>query len=118
MNGANTLNELTEAGWIYEQNLLPCLRIAASETGTQCDGDDWDAIRFGLKGTSDVDDRWFDYMLSGANANLDLSCALDDGNTSAGIIHLRFRNLADKTIAAKLSTILSICSEYTFTDRG
>lgn len=108
---------MTKEGWIYEQNLLPCLQIAASETGTKFDGDDWDAIRSGLQGTSDIDDRWFDYLLSGANVNLDLSCALDDGDRSTGIIHIRFRNLPDKIIAAKLSTILSICSEYTFTDR-
>jgi len=116
MAGTNTLNAMTESSWIYEQNFQPCLRIAASETDTQFDSDDWDAIGFGLKGTSDIKDRWFDYTLNGAKSTLDFSCALDDGDTSTGIIHIRFRNLDDRIVAAKLSTLLAICSEYTFTD--
>lgn len=116
MAGAKIPNEMTEAGWIFDRNFLPCLRIAAAETATQFDGDDWEAIRFGLKGTSDTEGRWFDYTLGGVKSNLDFSCALDDGDTSTGIVHLRFHELPDPIIAAKLSTILSICSEYTFTD--
>ena len=35
--------------------------------GYEFDSDDWEAIRFGLEGTDEEAERWFDYDLLGLN---------------------------------------------------
>jgi hypothetical protein len=105
---------MTQGHWIFDQNLKHCLSIAAGDLGVGFDDDDWTAVRFGLQGTSDLNDQWFSYTLTNGTRHVDFECALDDGDNSSGIVHIRFINLSDSDVVARLSTVLGICSQYTF----
>ena len=105
---------INEAGWIYAENLLHCLTLVAGEAAVNFDEDDWIAIEAGLEGTSDTADRWFDYKLATSNYQVDLQLSKDDGDDSTGITHVRFKGLPDEVIAARVSTVLSICSQHRF----
>ena len=56
---------MTKNGWIWENNLLAFLLILSNIGSYTFDQSDWEAIDYGLVGTSDEDDVWFDYKLEG-----------------------------------------------------
>ncbi|MBK1856587.1 hypothetical protein JO972_16605 [Verrucomicrobiaceae bacterium 5K15] len=99
--------------WIYHLNLRPCIALAADVIDVTFDDADWEIIRLGLQGSSDIEDRWFKHVLNGSDGYLEINCSLDDGDNSAGIVHVRFSDIEDRIIFSKIMTILDICAEYT-----
>ncbi|TDW97629.1 hypothetical protein [Dinghuibacter silviterrae] len=56
---------MTKSGWIFEEDLLPFLIILSEIATYDLQPYDWDAISFGVIGTSDQDEKWFAYEFYG-----------------------------------------------------
>ena len=96
----------TAAHWIWNENLFHCLTLAAESAGVDFTEQDRNTIKLGLCGTSDLTDTWFVHVLSCGERHLSFAVALDDGDTSTGLVHLKFLKIASEQNAARLREIL------------
>ena len=103
------------SGWIWTRNLKPFLESAASALGARFDDDDWGAVHYGIQGTSDVDDRWFVYELTGALQTLGITLALDEGG-STDIVQVRIARGIEAVAAARIETLIAVCNCYEVRD--
>ena len=56
---------MTKGCWTWKENLLAFLLILSDIVSYNFDESDWDAVSYGLVGTSDEENIWFDYSLVG-----------------------------------------------------
>ncbi len=106
-----SVSALLAEHWIWHENLFRCLTLAANSAGVGFVEQDWSAIRQGLSGTSDLTDTWFEYVLSRGEHRLLIAIALDDGDTSTGIVHLKFLDIPTEQDAFHLAEILQFGTE-------
>jgi hypothetical protein len=90
------------ADWIIEENLRPFLTALGWFVGYDFDEDDWTAIRYGIKGTEQDADRWFDYEFAGQHRAY-LWLASDTGTS---ILHVRVE--VPESVVPKVEAALSI----------
>lgn len=56
---------MTKGSWITKENLLPFLLILSHASSYNFCESDLEAIEYGLEGTSDEEDIWFEYKIIG-----------------------------------------------------
>ncbi|HWV64755.1 hypothetical protein [Chitinophaga sp.] len=56
---------MTKNDWVTKENLLPFLLILSHASSYSFCESDREAIEYGLMGTSDEDNIWFEYKLTG-----------------------------------------------------
>ena len=115
MASGKTAHEDRLGGWIWTRNLKPFLESSALALDGRINDDDWDAVRYGIQGTSDVDNRWFGYELSGPRHCLDISLALDEGGAT-DIVHVRIGRGFDAATKARIETLIAVCNSYEVSD--
>ena len=114
MTPVMTTHDVRFGGWIWRNNLKPFLSSTASALEVEFDDDDWEAVLYGIQGTSDVEDRWFDYELIGCQITVGIALALDEGGAT-DIVLVRVVRGVDFIAEAKIQTLLSVCSSYDVT---
>ncbi|MBB5353262.1 hypothetical protein HNR46_003517 [Haloferula luteola] len=73
--------------------------------------EDWEAVRYGMQGTSDLEERWFDYPLRGQRETLCLSLALDEGGDT-DIVLVKISGEIEAVVATRIMTLIEVCSRY------
>lgn len=56
---------MDKGSWIWKENLLAFLLILSDISFYSFDESDWEAVKYGLTGTSDEQNIWFDYNFAG-----------------------------------------------------
>ncbi len=107
-----TQAENTIGGWIFSSNLRPCLTLVAIAVDSFLEESDWKYVRQGLQKTSDIDSKWFSHVLTGDNSYFEFDCALDDGDTSTGKVHLRFYGIKDPFKVKELKAVMNVCCSF------
>lgn len=106
------MNPETVAGWVWEENVAFLAEELAGLVGYRFDDWDRDAIAAGLEGTdADAPSGWFTYPLVG-NATVNLRLANDPG---ACVTSVRVDHPADRAMALRIETILTLMSGYRLT---
>ena len=90
------------ADWVYDENLRPFLLSLGWFVGYDLDVDDWTAIRYGIEGTDQKADRWFDYEFAGQQRAV-LWLARDPGSS---VVHVRVEVPAE--IVPKVESTIAI----------
>jgi hypothetical protein len=72
---------VTVAGWVWESNVHPFLRVLSWYVGYDFDLTDWEVISLGLEDTDDEKpDRWYTYELFGvATVGVQMARCRGDG---------------------------------------
>lgn len=84
---------MTKGLWIWKNKLTEVLTIISDKTDVEFTSSSLDEIKYGLVGTSDEKDNWFDYRIG------DVVVRLAVDNDDKDIVHLETRGLDDKTIS-------------------
>ena len=89
------------SNWVYADNLRPFLLTLGWFVGYAFDDDGWSAIRFGVEGTDEEADRWFDYKFEG-KSSARFRLAVDPGTS---VVHARVEvpAVAEPKVEAALS---------------
>ena len=83
---------MTKQLWIWKNRLTVVLTTISAEINVEMPSSSLDEIKYGLLGTSDEKDNWFDYRLG----DITLKLALD--NDDNDIVHFQIDGLDDKSI--------------------
>jgi hypothetical protein len=94
------------SNWILRDNLKQFLTSTTSELGISFNDDDWETIRYGIQGSSDAEDRWFEYEFRGAQQSLKISLANDEGGLT-DLIFIKIARGLDSIAMAKIQKLIS-----------
>ncbi|MBN8650737.1 MAG: hypothetical protein J0L67_04890 [Cytophagales bacterium] len=83
---------MTRQLWIWKNRLTEVLTTISDEINMELSSSSLDEIKYGLAGTSDEKDNWFDYTLG----DVTLRLAVDNDNND--IVHFQIDGLNDKSI--------------------
>jgi hypothetical protein len=84
---------MTKGFWIWKTRLTEVLTDISDKADVELTSSSMDAIKYGLVGTSDEKDNWFDYKIG------DVSVRLAVDNDDNDIVHFQITGLDDKSIA-------------------
>lgn len=90
------------SGWIWTDNLLPCLALLASVGETELDEGTRDAFEGGLKDTDFDSDRWYDLPLGRLTVGL--------AREESGKVHTRIE--APHGFGRAVEAVVLACSTY------
>jgi hypothetical protein len=98
-----------EAGWIYEDNVHPFLRVLSGYAGYSFDRTDWEVIALGLEDTDDDDypSGWYSYELFGVvTVGIEMARCLGDG-----VVMLRVAAEGSSDILLRAETLIRAYAE-------
>lgn len=99
--------------WIFESNFISSLLILSHLANYEADNNDFDAIKFGLVGTSADKRIWYDYQLIGSTI-IDIQVAYDENDSSIIFFSLSF----DQNLAEKIEFMIYIVQEFNVNHRN
>jgi hypothetical protein len=97
----------TKDFWIFRQNLLPALLIISQIINYDLDDDDFNAIGYGLVGTSDEKNVWWTYQFTG-DYMIDLRFACDEEDKEIIFIQLSF----DEDLGGQVDLTIFVVQEF------
>lgn len=101
------INNIFKKFWIFQKNLYSTLLILSEVIGYDIDDDDFNAIDYGLQGTSDEKNIWWYYQLIGDHT-IYLQLAKDEENTDIVFIQLTF----EEQLSKQVNLVIFVVQEF------
>jgi hypothetical protein len=101
-----------ETFWIWSNNLTPTLLILANLISYDLLQEEIDAIKFGLEGTPDIKNEWYNYKFLNHQL-LSLDIAFDEDNADIIFIRLSY----DKELQVAMNTVIYVVTNFNVNER-
>jgi hypothetical protein len=83
---------MTKGFWIWKNRLTEVLKAISDQADGELTSSSLDTIKYGLVGTSDEKDNWFDYRMG------DVSIRLAADNDDSSIVHFEITGFDENSI--------------------